>query len=179
VSQQDERLVPAFSHSVLNVRNRLPFARLPGNEQLNVVLLKRLDLLFRARGAGKQRGPGDLHRGIAHDPHCMSPGARPEPGSNLPHGRAGQREPMRIRAALICLPSEPTHYSGENAIRLSQMPGIVQAPDYKMMFADVGELLLFYRVARERSLIIKVVVEGRFMRDDQVLGGSSRFFKNQ
>jgi hypothetical protein len=47
MAEQKEGFVTAFGGSILNVRNRLPFTRLAGYEQLDIILLERLDLLLR------------------------------------------------------------------------------------------------------------------------------------
>jgi hypothetical protein len=85
---------------------------------------------------------------------------------------------MRIGLALIWLPSELIDHAGEDAIGLPHVPGIVKAPDDEVMCANERELLLQDGVVGERRLIIGVVIEGRLVRNDQVLAGGDRLFED-
>ena len=74
VAEQDQRFVPAFGSCILNERHSLPLARFSRYDQLDVVLLKRFDLLLRARSPGKKRNPGHLHCRVTDDTDRACPG---------------------------------------------------------------------------------------------------------
>ena len=66
----------AFGNGVLNVRYGLPLARFTYDEKLNIVLLERIDLLFRPGGAGKKRYGGNPYRRIVYDTNGTGSGLR-------------------------------------------------------------------------------------------------------
>jgi hypothetical protein len=83
-------------------------------------------------------------------------------------GGGWQREPVRILAVLISLPSELFDHAGEDSIGLAHMPCVMEPPDDEVVVADVGEFLLLDRIACERSLIVEMVIESGLVGDDEV-----------
>ena len=130
------------------------------------------------RGAGKQLNLGDGHGGVANDADGASAGAGLERGRDLANGRGWQREQMRVGFALIGLPSELLDHAGQDAIGLPHVPGIVKAPDDQVMFTNVGEFLREDGISGERRLIIKMVIESRLVRNDEVLTRGDRLFQD-
>src|SRR5437660_428354 len=166
----NQRFSLSFAGCVRRIFHRFPFASFAHQQNFHVIHFQCLRFPFESRRSRAQPQLRHFHLWISYC--AQHRGIQP-----LCHIRCQllqrdfwHREQVRVFRVLVSLPAQRLHHAGQDPVRLSKVPVVVESPDDQPVFLDKVPLLLPHCVVLFHSLRpVQVIVKRGLVRDDQIL----------